>query len=170
MKKIISSLVAISLFCAFHFSAAAQINEADTKASLEISRGIIKLISALAKDFEAVKGDTLTKTADGTTVFSVNGADGMLATNQYVMVKSGGAVYYIANYSGDSKLLTMSFAAFTGGVTTLTNADGNFTITQDKEKSTSDKLIYYMSVKGTRVGSYTMESNKNEGTLIIGFL
>jgi hypothetical protein len=64
----------------------------------------------------------------------------------------------------------MSFAAFTGGVTTLTNADGNFTITQDKEKSTSDKLIYYMSVKGTKVGSYTMESNKNEGTLIIGFL
>ena len=170
MKKIIFPLVAISLFCTFHFNAAAQINADDTKASLEISRGIIKLIGALAKDFEAVKGDTLTKTADGTTVFSVNGMDAMLADNHYVMIKSGGAAYYIANYTGDTKKLTMSFAAFTGGVTTLTNADGNFIITQDKEKSTDEKLVYIMSVKGTKVGSYTMESKKNEGTLIIGFL
>jgi hypothetical protein len=173
MKKVILSALALLLIMAGYSRASAQgasISADDTRASLDISKNIIKLISALAKDFSDVKGDLITKTDDGTSVYGVNSMDAMMADNQYVMIKSGGAAYYIANYTGDAKKLTMSFAAFTGGVTTLTNADGNFVITQDKEKSTDEKLVYIMSVKGTKVGSYTMEAKKTEGTLIIGFL
>ena len=165
--------IAILLICGGYTNAIAQgstVSADDTRASLEIARNIIKLISALPKDFSDVKGVLVTKTDDGTTVYGVNNMDVMMADNQYIMIKSGGAAYYIANYTGDVKKLTMSFAAFTGGVTTLTNADGNFIITQDKANSTDDKLVYIMSVKGTKVGSYTMEAKKSEGTMIIGLL
>ena len=173
MKNIIRVFFSLCLLTGTNFSSNAQgVPDAadDTRASLDISRGIIRLISSLAKDFGDVKGVELTKTDDGTVVFAVNEMEAMSADNQYVMIKSGGAAYYVANYTGDAKKLTMSFAAFTGGVTTLTNADGNFSIEQDKEKSTDDKLVYIMSVKGTKVASYTMEPGKKEGTLIIGFL
>jgi hypothetical protein len=173
MKRVILILAALSLTAANGSDIYAQsstVSADDTKASLEISKNIIRLISALAKDFTDVRGDLITKTDDGTSVYNVNNMATMMADNQYVMVKSGGAAYYIANYAGDAKKLTMSFAAFTGGVTTLTNADGNFVISQDKEKSTSEKLVYIMAIKGTKVGSYTMEAKKTEGTLIIGFL
>jgi hypothetical protein len=173
MKKALMFAITILLMCGNYTNAIAQgstVTADDTRASLEISKNIIRLISALAKDFADVKGELVTKTDDGTSVYGVNNMDAMMADNQYVMIKSGGAAYYIANYTGDAKKLTMSFAAFTGGVTTLTNADGNFTIAEDKEKSTADRLVYIMSVKGTKVGSYTMEAKKSEGTMIIGFL
>lgn len=141
----------------------------DTKSSLAISTNIIKLIGSLVKDFKENKGSLLTKTDDGTNVYEVTNLEGMLAESEFIMVKSGGASYYIASYT-DTKKMTMSFAAFTAGVATITNGDGNFTIAQDKEKSVGDKLVYTMSVKGTKVGSYTMEVKKNEGTMIIGFL
>ena len=110
-------------------------NTADATASLNISKNIIKIIGDLAKDFKDMKGDEITKTADGTTVYGVKNLDCMMAENEYIMIKSGGAKYYIASYSGDDKKLGMSFAAFTGGVITVTNADGNFTVEQNKEKS-----------------------------------
>jgi len=173
MKKLLFCLALMSLMASNSIPAIAQsssVTAADTRASLEISRNIMVLVGSLAKDFSTVKGDLLTKTDDGTSVFSVKGMEAMQAGNQYVMIKSGGAAYYIANYARDAKKLTMSFAAFTGGVTTLTNADGNFTVNQDEGKSTEDKLVYIMSVKGTKVASYTMEPKKGEGTMIIGFL
>ena len=80
----------------------------------------------------------------------------------YIMIKSGGAKYYIASYSGDDKRLGMSFAAFTGGVITLTNSDGNFTVEQNKEKSTGDNLVYTLLVKGTKIGSFSMDVKKKK--------
>jgi hypothetical protein len=172
MKKIFLfiALAATCCFSGLRSQAQSSVSEEDTRASLEISKNIIKLIGALAKDFVDVKGDEITKTEDGTVVSGVKDMDDMQATNQYIMVKSGGAAYYIANYKEDSKKLTMSFAAFTGGIITLTNADGNFSVTQDTEKSSSSKLVYIMAVKGTKVGSYTMDTDAKEGTMIIGFL
>lgn len=146
------------------------ISEEDTKASLEIGRNIIRLISSLAKDYTDLKGDQITKTEDGTVVYAVNNMETMQATNQYIMIKADGGAYYIASYKDDPKKLTMSFAAFSGGVSTLTNSDGNFLVEHDAVNSTGDKLIYIMSVKGHKVGKYTMDLQKKEGTMIIGFL
>ena len=148
---------------------ASEISTENSKASLDISKNIIKIISALANNFDDIKGNLISTTDDGTKVYDVKEMDVMLAETQYVMIKSGGAAYYIANYSGDSKKLTISFAAFTAGVTTVTNADGNFVIQENKNKSTADKLVYSMFLKDTKVGSYTMEAKK-EGTLLIGLL
>ena len=176
MKKLYTFLAMIFLMTTAFVPTYAQtkVTEDDTKASLEISRNIVKLVSELAKDFGTVKGDLVTKTDDGTSVYSVIGMETMKATNQYIMIKQGGAAYYIASYettAADAKTLTMSFAAFTGGVTTLTNADGNFVIGHDdKVKSADDKQVYIMSVRGIKVGSYTMEVKKKESTMIIGFL
>ena len=173
MKKIFLFLAftaALSISATRIHAQGLSVTEEDTKASLEISKNIIRLIGSLAKDFTDLKGDQLTKTEDGTVVYAVNNMESMMSTNQYVMIKSGGAAYYIASYTDDPKKLTMSFAAFTGGVITLTNADGNFVIEQDKVKSTDDKLVYIMKVKDTKVGSYTMDVQKKEGTMIIGFL
>jgi hypothetical protein len=173
MKKVLLSAIAILFLASSYTSVNAQATPQatdDAKASLDISRNIIKIITGLSNSFSDVKGDLLTKTDDGTSVYTVPSMDAMMADDQYVMIKSGGAAYYIANYKGDAKKLAMSFAAFTGGVTTITNNDGNFTITQDKDKSTSDKLVYIMAVKGTKVGSYTLEAAKKEGTMIIGLL
>src|SRR5438128_2193841 len=102
MKKVYASLIAAFLVVFAHFNVTAQsstVTADDTKASLEISKNIIKLISSLAKDFSTVKGELVTKTEDGTSVYSVNDMDAMKADNQYVMIKSGGAAYYIANYT-----------------------------------------------------------------------
>jgi hypothetical protein len=142
----------------------------DATASLNISKNIIKIIGSLAKDFTDMKGDLITKTDDGTSVYGVKNLDGMMESSQYIMIKSDGGKYYIASYKDDYKKLGMSFAAFTGGVTTVTNNDGNFSVEPNKEKSTSDKLVYMLLVKGTKVGSFTMEMKAQEGTMIIGFL
>lgn len=173
MVRIIFAKLAFAFLFFVSFNVRAQdagITSDDTQASLEISKHIIKLVSALAKDFTDVKGDLLTTTEDGTKVYSVNNMSAMKANDQYIMIKKGGAAYYVANYTGDAKQQTMAFAAFTGGVITITNADGNFEVTNDKDKSTNTKLVYVMSVKGTKVGSFTLETDKKEGTLIVGFL
>ncbi len=180
MKKIIfafaiafTAVLTVGTQHSFAQDASPSITQEDTKASLEISKNIIKLIGALAKDFSTVKGDLITKTTDGMSVYGVTGMESMLADDQNIAIKSGGAAYYIATYKSDGndqKKLTMSFAAFTGGVITITNADGNFTVEQDKAKSTGDQLVYTLSIKGTKVGQYTMDTKAHEGTLIIGLM
>jgi hypothetical protein len=174
MKKIfLGSIMALMFLFAGSQSGLAQGSSNstdDATASLNISKNILKIIGSLAKDFTDMKGEFLTKTDDGTNVYGVKNIEGMMAEAQYIMVKSGGAMYYVASYSGDTKKLAMSFAAFTGGVTTITNSDASITVTQNKEKSTADVLVYTMSIKGTKIGSFSMEVKKQEGTMIIGFL
>ena len=170
MKKLLSTcFIAIALLFAGNTYCSAQSSADDTQASLDISRNIIKLLSALTKDYVSVKGDLITKTDDGTSVYSVKDIHGMMAETQYILVKSGGAAYYMASYSGDTKKLSMSFAAFAAGITTISN-NGDFKVEQDKNKSTDDKLVYVLLVKGVKVGMYSMEVKKQEGTMIRGFL
>ena len=95
MKKILfANIIALTLLLAVNphcFAQGASVTADDTKASLEISKNIIKLIGALAKDYTTMKGSLITKTDDGTSVFEVTNMEGMMADNQYIMIKSGGA-------------------------------------------------------------------------------
>jgi hypothetical protein len=63
----------------------------------------------------------------------------------------------------------MSFSAFTAGILMVTNRDGNFAVDQDTAESTSDELVFYLKLKGTKVAKYTVNNKKREGTLVIGF-
>lgn len=151
-------------------AAATSTSEANAKASLEISRRIIVLVGDMVKGFPTSKGELLTTTDDGTKVYMVNDMEEMMAETQYIMIKSNGAAYYMANYEGDVEKLTMSFTAFTGGITTLTKGSGDIVIEQDKAATSGDKLVFVMSIKGKRVGSYSLNVSTNTGTLIIGLL
>src|SRR4051812_45599137 len=61
------------------YAQSSTVTQDDTKASLEISKNIIKLIGSLAKDFADIKGEQITKTEDGTVVYKVKDMDMMKA-------------------------------------------------------------------------------------------
>lgn len=138
-------------------------------ASMQVSRNILKLINAMPGEFSDVKGAFITKTADSTSVYAVKDIKSMLADNQYVMEKHG-KTYYIAYFARDPKKQELSLTAFTNGVKTIVNGNPDYLIEEDKAKSTADKQIYTIRLKGAQVGSYTIETAKKESTMIIGAL
>lgn len=140
----------------------------DTQASLEIAKGIIKLLAMLPKGYADIRGDLLESDA-GSSTYGVKNTSFMLADQEAVMTKSGGGAYYLASYSGTKKL-TMSFSAFTGGITLVTNNDGNFSVAQDTSASSGDDAVWVLKLKGVTVGKYTLSAKKAEGTLILGIL
>lgn len=181
MKKLILAAAALFMLAtapvaALHAQTATEskTTQEDAKASLAISQGIISILGDLAKDFKEYKGDLVTTTKDGTSVYKVKGLEQMQADDQFIAVRKDGVALYMASYKGstdaDVKKLASSFAAFVAGITTNTNNDGNFTVEQDKEKSVDKTLVYLLKVKGTKVGSYTMDVEKKEGTMVIAFL
>lgn len=172
MKNLIFIFIAILAVTAKFNPAAAQAspNSDDVIVSAQISRNIVNLISAASQNFKSVKGEFLTKTTDSTAVYGVSNMSSMKTATQYVMVRSDGKSYYIASFTGDEKLLSTSFAAFTEGITKVTNGDATYSVAQNKDMSSPRITVYTISRNGEKVGSYTLEVQKKEGTMIIGLL
>jgi len=142
----------------------------DEKAALRISNAIIQLARGIENNFADIKGDSVTKTDDGTMVYQVKGNEEMLTSSQFIMIKSSGRAFYLGMYTDDTKKLAFSLGAFTAGIAVVTDNDKRLTVEQDKEKSTGEQLVYFMLVSGTKVASYTINAKKSEGTIIIGLL
>jgi len=146
-----------------------KMTKADTEASLEMARGIIKLLTSMTKSFEDVKGDVLQKTTDGSTIYRAKNTSYMMADEEVIAIKPSGSAYYLASWKGN-KHVAMSFSAFTAGMNIVTNQDGNFVIAPDEAASTGGAVVFTMKLKGVKVGTYTADPSKGEGTMILGLL
>jgi len=144
-----------------------RMTKAHPEVSMEMAKGIVKLLSALAKDFADEKGDLLQKTADGSTIFRVKNTSYMMADEEVIAVKPSGRAFYLASWKGTKKV-AMSFSAFTAGMNIVTNHDGNFVIAPDEAASTGGTAVFTMKLKGVKVGTYTADPKKGEGTMILG--
>ncbi|MCW3089237.1 MAG: hypothetical protein JWP81_306 [Ferruginibacter sp.] len=136
--------------------------EETEKSLLAMESNIVKLCGMMV-DFAAVKGNQIIKQADGTLIYDVKDCDMMQANRQLIVVKAGGAAYYIASYTGDNKKLLMSYGAFK-----LIRSP--FKVEKDIAKSTGDEEVHSLLFQGVKVGSYMINEKKGEGRMTIGFL
>ncbi len=155
---------------AVHAQVAEASNE-DVQLSMTISRHILKLVNTLTKtkNLNPLKGELLGTNKDGSKSYAVKGMDSIMATTQHILVKKGGAVSYVATYSGDVKLRTMSFSAFIRGVTGIARSEDELVVVTDTKNSGGTKLAYIMKQKGIQVATYTLDLEKKEGILVAGY-
>lgn len=153
-----------------HAQSAEASNE-DAQLSMTISRHILKLVNTLTKtkNLSPLKGELLSSNKDGSKSYAVKEMDSIMATTQYILVKKGGTASYVATYSGDVKLRTMSFSAFLKGVTAIARSEDELVVVTDTKNSGGTKLAYIMKQKGVQVATYTLDLEKKEGILIVGF-
>ena len=136
--------------------------------SLDIARNMIMAVSGLADDFKKYKGDFLMKDKSENAYYMIKDID--LGTDlQYVIVKPKGTTVIAAIYknkSKDDKTVSMAFAAFTGGITTLTNGK-DFTIVRDEATTNDGALKYFLKLKDTKIAAFSYDAKANEGTLLV---
>jgi len=144
--------------------------QTDAEKSLDWARNMVKVTTGLANDFATFKGDFLQKDDSENSYYTAKDID-VGTTRQYVIITPKGSGRFAAIYVGadkDDKTPAMAFAAFTGGIITLNNGGGDLTVTHD-DAQPSGTLKYYLSVKGTKVASFTFDITENKGTLLVAW-
>ncbi len=164
-----NTLIAIVAIIALFISPTARAQDANSDAakSLEVARNMVLAVSGLADDFKKYKDDFIKKDESGNAYYLIK--DLQLGTDaQYVIVKPNGTTVIAAIYTGankEDKSVAMAFAAFTGGIITLTGTK-DFSVDADKS-SDKNTLKYFLKLKDTNVASFSYSPNDNEGLLLI---
>lgn len=140
----------------------------DQRISTGISKSVLQLIEDRAENFSRIKGNLVVETVDGYEYFEVKGMDEMQSNYQRIVIKKGAQPYYLADYEGDAKLNGICFAAFTGGISTLTNSDSKYSIGQVKERTTDLIAVYGLFQQGKEVASIELQPSKTMCRIIVG--
>jgi hypothetical protein len=140
----------------------------DQRISSGISKSILQLIEDKDDNFSRIKGNLVVETIDGLEYYEVKGMEDMQSTYQRIVIKKGAQPCYLADYEGDAKLIGLCFTAFTGGISTLTNADARFSIGQVKERTTGETAVYAVLQQGKEVASIELQPAKVMCRIVVG--
>lgn len=168
MKKtfILAAALVIMMLPLFSHAQVSSTSTADAEKSLGWARNMIKAVTGLGDDFARFKGDFVQKDGSDNSYYGAKDLD-VGTDTQFVILRAKGSTAYAAIYKGADKSdrgPAMAFAAFTGGIMTLSH--GDFTVKGD-DTQPKGTLKYYLIVKDTKVASFTFDINENSGTLLV---
>ena len=145
--------------------------DARVKVARQISWNIMRLVGGLSNHFSAFKGDSVSTVDNGVICYTVKGIKDMNADHDYIMKSPDGHTYYFAYITGDEARLQLYKIAFVMGIYTFdANKDRSLTAIKDANKSTDDKEVYSLDLKGTKVGSFSEDKKAKNAYLLIGFI
>ncbi len=169
MKKAHLLIAALCLLI-LPFCSTAQTSDATAQAekSLNIARNILKAAFGLTNDFSNFKGDFLQKDESGNSYYSVKDLE-IGTSSQYVIMRANGAYTYAAIFEPkdeNDNTPTLAFAAFTGGIITIRqNSDIN--VIEDPAGTQGSTLKYFLTAKDIKIASFTFDTSKKSGTLLV---
>jgi hypothetical protein len=145
--------------------------DAKVKTARQISWNVLRLVGGLADNFSTFRGDSVSTIDKGVVCYQVRGIKDMNADHEYIMKPPGGKCYYIAYISGDEAKLQLYEVAFALGLYTFdVNQDHSLAANKDITLSTSNKEVYNLTLKGTKVGSFSWDKVAGNVYIIIGFI
>jgi len=152
-------------------TASADSLNARVEVARQISWNIMRLIGGLADHFSTFRGDSVSTLANGVVCYKVKNIKDMNADNEFIMKKPGGDSYYIGYIAGDDARLQLYEVAFVLGIDTFdANKDHSLVASKDPTSNTSDKEVYNLTLKGTKVGTFSEDKTARNAYIIIGFI
>jgi hypothetical protein len=145
--------------------------DAKVEVARQISWNIMRLVGGLADHFSAFKGDSVSTLNNGVVCYKVKDIKDMNADNEFIMKKPGGDCYYVGYITGDDARIRLYEIAFVLGIDTFdANKDHALATSKDTVLSTNDKVVYNLTLKGTKVGSFSEDNAAKNAYIIIGFI
>ncbi len=145
--------------------------DADAAKGLDIANTMMKATLGLGDDFVKYKGDFLQKDASENSYYTVKELD-MGASSQYVIVRKNGVSMFVSTFKGtdkEDKTPGIALTTFIGGIKTVSNNKDIVIIPDVSNNQSNDVIKYFLTVKDRKIASFTFNTVKNEGRMVVAF-